>query len=146
MVQVGKTTSNNLRLAKDLRKVVPSLGCHYVRRMYSISLLKTTTYETQIGTPRSAEIPVRNNGYYDPFPYRYIGYPKVSRNPLELDTVQGFRSQTNPVAERTLRPRYLCFLREPGQPAMIMNVEEWITQYRAERNLSVCFDFQSTYR
>lgn len=35
-------------------------------------------------------------------------------------------NQTNPVAERVLRPRYLCFLREEGEPAMIMNVEEWL--------------------
>jgi hypothetical protein len=34
-------------------------------------------------------------------------------------------SQANPVAERVLRPRYLCFLREPGRPAVITKVDEW---------------------
>ncbi|KAH8712194.1 hypothetical protein GQ44DRAFT_830056 [Phaeosphaeriaceae sp. PMI808] len=94
---------------------------------------------------------VRNSGSYDVVPYKYFGYPKVARNVLEMDGSRGYAlGQTNPVAERVLRPRYLCFLRELGEPAMIINVEEWITQYKSERNLSYIFiaytaeQFQST--
>lgn len=57
---------------------------------------------------------------------------------MELDSPRG-RNDVNPVAERVLRPRYLCFLREQGKPAMIMNVDEWITQYKSERDLSFVF-------
>ncbi|KAF2471129.1 uncharacterized protein BDR25DRAFT_223590 [Lindgomyces ingoldianus] len=92
-----------------------------------------------VGTPTKAEGQVRHEGRYDPVPYKYYGYPKVARNALEMDTPRGYGSEPNPVAERVLRPRYLCFLRDEGSPAMIMNVEEWITQYKAEKNLSYVF-------
>jgi len=93
-----------------------------------------------ISAPTSAQPSPRNGGNYDPVPYKYFGYPKVARNVLEMDRPQSKGSaQTNAVAERVLRPRYLCFLRDKGEPAMIMNVEEWITQYKAERNLSYVF-------
>jgi hypothetical protein len=75
---------------------------------------------------------------------------------FEMDRPQGrTASQVNPIAERVLLPRYLCFLRDLGEPAMIMNVEEWyagaslnklllisisrITQYKTERSLSYVF-------
>ncbi|KAH7089718.1 hypothetical protein FB567DRAFT_568535 [Paraphoma chrysanthemicola] len=80
-----------------------------------------------------AEGKSRNGGGYDVVPYTWNGYAKVARNTLEMDKTRSYAvSQTNPVAERLLRPRYLCFLREAGEPAMIMNVEEWITQYKSE--------------
>jgi hypothetical protein len=83
---------------------------------------------------------VRHEGKYDPLIYRYIGYPKVSRNAFETDTPRGHHfGETNPVAERVLRPRYLCFLQATGEHAIVMNVEEWITRYRSERNLSYVF-------
>jgi hypothetical protein len=45
---------------------------------------------------------------------------------LEMDRRGGHvSSQANPVAERILRPRYLCFLREEGMHAIIMNVDDW---------------------
>ncbi|XPS68045.1 hypothetical protein M3J09_000341 [Ascochyta lentis] len=91
-----------------------------------------------ISSPSPATLPPRNGGCYDPVPYHYYGYPKVARNTMELDNPRS-RSDANPVAERILRPRYLCFLREQGEPALIMNVEEWITQYKAQRNLSYIF-------
>lgn len=48
---------------------------------------------------------------------------------MEMDRTKAYAvSQANPVAERVLRPRYLCFLREHGEPAMIMNVEEWYVE------------------
>ncbi|KAJ4369722.1 hypothetical protein N0V83_005485 [Neocucurbitaria cava] len=93
-----------------------------------------------ISSPSPAEIAPRNGGNYDPVPYQYIGYPKVARNVLEMDGSRGRAPhQPNPVAERILRPRYLCFLREQGEPAIIMDVEEWITQYKSERNLTYVF-------
>ncbi|KAH7392944.1 hypothetical protein BKA66DRAFT_567670 [Pyrenochaeta sp. MPI-SDFR-AT-0127] len=93
-----------------------------------------------ISSPSPANLPPRNGGNYDPVPYQFFGYSKVARNMLEMDSPRGNGlNQTNPVAERVLRPRYLCFLREQGEPAMIMNVEEWITQYKSERNLSYVF-------
>jgi hypothetical protein len=69
-------------------------------------------------------------------PYIYHGYPKVARNVCEMDKSRGFAvSQANPVAERVLRPRYLCFLREAGQPAMVLEVEEWcVSVLRNVRN------------
>ncbi|KAF2183969.1 hypothetical protein K469DRAFT_739696 [Zopfia rhizophila CBS 207.26] len=102
--------------------------------------LATIAITFVIGTPRSIEVPFRRGGMYDPLPYVYTGYPKVARNALEMENSRGDRlNETNPVAQRILRPRYLCFLRGNGQPAMTMNVEEWITQYKAERNLSYVF-------
>ena len=48
-------------------------------------------------------------------------------------------SDASPVTERVLRPRYLCFLQKLGEPASIMNVEEWVAQHKSERNLSYVF-------
>ncbi|OAL01785.1 hypothetical protein IQ06DRAFT_346405 [Phaeosphaeriaceae sp. SRC1lsM3a] len=88
----------------------------------------------------AAEGRPRNDGAYDVVPYYYHGYAKVARNVCEMDRTRNYAvSQANPVAQRVLRPRYLCFLREHGEPAMIMNVEEWITQYKRERDLSYVF-------
>ncbi|KAF2203025.1 hypothetical protein GQ43DRAFT_439211 [Delitschia confertaspora ATCC 74209] len=95
-----------------------------------------------VGSPwATAEGQSRNEGKYDPFPYMYYGYPKVARNMLENETLQGYRlNETHPVAERILRPRFLCFLTEEGRPANLMNVEEWINQYdKSGRNLSYLF-------
>jgi hypothetical protein len=78
----------------------------------------------------------RNGGKYDCVPYQYFGYPKAARNMFEMDRPQGrTASQVNPIAERVLLPRYLCFLRDLGEPAMIMNVEEW---YAGARSISFC--------
>ena len=95
--------------------------------MHAVSYLQSELTPKQISSPTgSAEGESRNGGGYDVVPYQYHGYPKVARNVLEMDKTRGYAvSQTNPVAERVLRPRYLCFLREQGEPAMIMNVEEW---------------------
>jgi hypothetical protein len=61
----------------------------------------------QMICPTDAEGQVRNNGYYDPFPYRFWSYPKTSRNHYEN------RPQESSVAyipDRIIRPRKLCFL------------------------------------
>jgi len=76
----------------------------------------------------------------DVVPYQYWGYPKVAKNAFEMDKTRGYGvSQANPITERVLRPRYLCFLRDPGEPAMVMNVEDWISQYKSEHSLSYIF-------
>ena len=80
----------------------------------------------QISSPSPAEIAPRNNGNYDCLAYKYFGYPKVAKNMLETSNHTGIvPSQANPVAERILLPRYLCFLRDGGKPAVITNVDEW---------------------
>lgn len=74
-----------------------------------------------------------------------------------MDRTRGYGvSQANPVAERVLRPRVLCFLRDHGDPAMVMNVDDWyvvvlrlrycmlikgnrISQYKSEDSLSYVF-------
>ncbi|KAH7125591.1 hypothetical protein B0J11DRAFT_606082 [Dendryphion nanum] len=93
-----------------------------------------------IGSPTAAEGQVRNQGMYDPFPYKYQGYTKVSRNGLELETPSASNalSTTNPIAERVLRPRYLCFL-QSQQGAELRNVEEWMSQFKDERSPSYVF-------
>lgn len=89
---------------------------------------------------------IRNGGNFDAFPYKNYGYSKVSRNYLEDASTQGRADgahQINHIARRLLRPRYLCFLKSPESPEMLgvqpMLVEEWITQYRSERNLEYLF-------
>lgn len=93
-----------------------------------------------ISSPSSAEGTARNGGGYDVVPYRYFGYPKVAKNMLEMDRPKDYAlTEANPVAERVLRPRYLCFLRDKGRPAMITNVDEWIAQNGSAHGLSYIF-------
>ncbi|KAF2453803.1 hypothetical protein BDY21DRAFT_387942 [Lineolata rhizophorae] len=96
---------------------------------------------------QSAQGQERNGGKFDSFPYRFFGYPKVARNALEDATSKRTHREIsdalNPIAKRLLRPRHLCFLRNPEvkhlQGMVPMDVEEWITQYRSERNLDYIF-------
>jgi hypothetical protein len=106
--------------------------------------------------PSNAAGEVRNAGCYDQFPYRFWGYTKYARNNRESDPRrmgQGKQNMgestqargsaednkpdnqetgTNPVAERILSPRYLCFLNEPEsrdlRGATPRNVEEWTSK------------------
>lgn len=64
--------------------------------------------------PSDVEGQVRNHGCYDPVPYRFWSYPKIARNYFENKDAQlhvkfshanDFRH-----SERSLSPRYLCFL------------------------------------
>lgn len=119
--------------------MVHYISCYYICGTCQPNFKKIQVLTNlQVSSPSSATIPPRNGGCYDPVPYRYYGYPKVARNAMELDSPRGC-NDVNPIAERVLRPRYLCFLQRQGEPALIMNVEEWITQYRSERNLSYVF-------
>jgi hypothetical protein len=100
---------------------------------------------------------VRNNGNYDKFPYRFWGYAKYWRNTREnkTRTIHGgdklllaqrreknreigisedeayeHEEGTNPVDERLLRPRYLCFLDQgpnlSRSAAVPMKVDDWL--------------------
>lgn len=119
----------------------------------SISLPYDVTDTFQVGTPFGAPTYRRDSGSYDPIPYISVGYPKVCRNLPENEASQNqMLNGTNPISERILRPRYLCFLSNPGEPAIIMNVEEyvclhsklnpmlsthrWSAQHKSESNLS----------
>ncbi|EMD59138.1 hypothetical protein GGP41_009030 [Bipolaris sorokiniana] len=92
-----------------------------------------------ISSPSPAEIADRNGGNYDSVPYKYFGYPKVAKNILETTNPNGIvPSHANPVAERILQPRYLCFLRD-GRPAKIAKVDDWIAEQGGAHNLSYVF-------
>ena len=93
--------------------------------------------------PVQASGQVRNEGKYDLFPYRYWGYPYHARNPQEGKTVmsngmngylqpnaalqpppdEAMTSALNPISERPVEPKYLCFLKEEGMETRI--VAEW---------------------
>jgi hypothetical protein len=82
--------------------------------------------------PTAVEGQVRNNGCYDPFPYRFWSYPKSARNPFENETskmkhVTG-ELQNAQIANRILRPKMLCFIdeRSPTNLRGTMDPEEWI--------------------
>lgn len=90
----------------------------------------------------------RNNGFYDPFNYRYWGYPKVARNRFENATPKPLdynpEQKANPEVEALLRPRYLCFLNEPEDKenlhgAVPMYVDDWIDQHGAESKMEYLF-------
>ena len=85
--------------------------------------------------PTDVEGQVRNNGLYDPFPYRYWSYPKSSRNPYEnsgskMKHVSGVLQNAR-IADRTIRPKVLCFIdeRTNENPRGCMDPEDWIRKY-----------------
>ncbi|KAL7777032.1 hypothetical protein CFE70_007453 [Pyrenophora teres f. teres 0-1] len=85
-------------------------------------------------------IAARNNGNYDGLPYSWWGYSKVAKNMIETDHPRDHSPrQANPIAERILRPRFLCFLREEGRPAEIMAVDRWINEYKSGQELEYIF-------
>lgn len=81
--------------------------------------------------PVSVAGEVRNGGKYDPLPYRFWGYPYHARNPQEDNPElqihlpgatqpsaapsaqhgQISRGALNPISERPIEPKYLCFLK-----------------------------------
>lgn len=144
MVQVEIVLIVPYRLSHALSKMVHRLMRYHLCSMSTIHILNILSNSTelnraiQISSPTPATSAPRNNGNYDPIPYQFWGYPKVAKNALETDRPRGTPlTLTNPIAERVLRPRYLCFLRGEGEPAMIMNVEEWY----AERSFHVALWF-----
>lgn len=87
---------------------------------------------------------IRNNGMYDSLPYKFWGYPYHARNPQEdkhglhahikalspppTDQYSEYRqtatSALNPISERPVDPKYLCFLKEK-QGMEICEVSQW---------------------
>lgn len=78
----------------------------------------------------------RNNGGYDPLPYKDLGYAKVARNvseqPLSSSSKCRTFKQPGGISKRILRPRYLCFLDQTHPDTnelyaiMTRPVEEWV--------------------
>lgn len=83
---------------------------------------------------------MRNEGKYDPFPYRYFGYSKFSRNPGEMDTPRGIHSgQTNPIQKRVLRPRYLYVQMDSTDDWNRINMDEQPENKRDEPYVFVAY-------
>ena len=94
-------------------------------RIYStfLSLANLTSLAQMFG-PTDAGGQVRNNGFYDPFSYRFWTYPKTARNVFEnrlssrnLSDIEG----------RSIRPRKLCFLDAitRDNPTGVLAEAEW---------------------
>ena len=101
--------------------------------------------------PVQAAGEVRNGGKYDQLPYKFWGYPYHARNPLEEKTQASnqshdlVRSSTtggpqhgdlsrdtlNPISERPVEPKYLCFLRET-RGTDTHEVSQWKKQNKAD--------------
>ena len=101
--------------------------------------------------PVQASGEVRNGGKYDQLPYKFWGYPYHARNPLEERTQASNQSHglirsssargpqdgnlsrgtLNPISERPVEPKYLCFLRDT-QGADTYEVSHWKEQNKAD--------------
>ena len=94
--------------------------------------------------PVQASGQIRNGGKYDQFPYTFWGYPYHARNPqegrvetsnqsnglfqpsaaLQPQLSETTQSALNPISERPVEPKYLCFLKET-QGMVIRTVSQW---------------------
>ena len=97
-----------------------------------------------ISFPGDAEGQVRNNGRYDPFPYRFHGYMKVARNMMDERRLGVHRSGSqNLIAERALRPTFLNFQERPEEKTMYgsdrIRVIDWETDGNSMRPLDFVF-------
>lgn len=90
---------------------------------------------------------VVNNGCYDPFPYRYWGYCKVTRNAVEESAKSSDSShtsmpgsQTDVESYRILEPLYLCFVgtEEYGRPR---RVADWKSDPANQHHQSKCPEY-----
>ncbi|KAH7363891.1 hypothetical protein BKA65DRAFT_489875 [Rhexocercosporidium sp. MPI-PUGE-AT-0058] len=79
--------------------------------------------------PTDAEGQIRNNGYYDPFPYRLWSYPKVARNVRENQKYGQVNSITH-LSNRITKPRMLCFLdaATDTNPNGVLHQRQWGSQ------------------
>ena len=87
----------------------------------------------QLSVPGNLSGQERNGGNYDVFPYRHYGYAKAPRNASESSSELqrgNVVAQLHPVAERVLRPRYVCIIGENG--TTIMNVRHWEREHPGE--------------
>lgn len=97
--------------------------------------------------PTVAEGQMRNNGYYDAIPHKWWGHAKAARNPCEQSNPRQLtlklNERTNPISERLLRPRYLCFLKNPEDTESHgiepMKVDQWISLHGADANMKYLF-------
>ncbi|KAJ6041305.1 uncharacterized protein N7446_010805 [Penicillium canescens] len=75
---------------------------------------------------------VRNDGNYEHFKYHYWGYAAISSNPREhppsTASLALSNQESNPISQRLLRPRYLCFLKD-GRCAQPQKVSEWEAEH-----------------
>ena len=87
---------------------------------------------------------IRNGGKYDSLPYKFWGYAYHARNPqegkieisnqslgpfqpsatLQPQRYQATKSALNPISERPVEPKYLCFLKNT-RGMEICNVSQW---------------------
>ena len=95
--------------------------------------------------PVQASGSVRNGGKYDALPYKFWGYPYHARNPqegsikmsnqsngpiqpsaaLRPQLNQATQSALNPISERPVEPKYLCFLTQKKGKVDIRTVSDW---------------------
>ena len=97
-------------------------------------------------TPAAGE--TRNGGCYDPFPYRFWGYPLNARNLRENEAAAEYHlpssekpstngavehrlQQPNPIIERPLEPKYLRFLTGRGG-ATTGTVSRWKQKHKQQ--------------
>ncbi|KAL4746681.1 hypothetical protein BDW72DRAFT_197474 [Aspergillus terricola var. indicus] len=83
----------------------------------------------------------RNNGLYEQFKYHFWGYSYIPSNPLEASTSDPAITAAdgiNGIAERPLRPRYLCFPTGDGN-VEIVSVAEWEAQHGRDAVLEYIF-------
>ena len=115
------------------------------------SLLPANPALYQMFFPVRASGEIRNGGKYDVLPYKFWKYPYYSRNPkegivgtsnqpnspfqssaaLQPRGSQATRSTLNPILERPVEPKYLCFLRKT-QGADPRKVSEWKEENETE--------------
>jgi hypothetical protein len=102
---------------------------------------------TKMFFPTDVEGRVVNNGLYEAFPYRFWGYLKSARNtyedPKPRPSEKNPGENISPVAERPLRPRYLCFLKTPESKECLgmelYPVEEWLSAKGADSPIDYLF-------
>ena len=78
--------------------------------------------------PTNVEGTVRNNGWYDPVPYRFWSYPRAARNYYENEGAQLSTGAGHLLTDRCILPRYMCFLDSKSQqpPYGRMTPQEWM--------------------
>lgn len=101
--------------------------------------------------PVQASGQIRNGGKYDALPYKFWGYPYHARNPQEgriemsnqpyglfqtsatsqLQHSQATESALNPISERPVEPKYLCFLKKT-QGMRTRQVSQWKEEHGVE--------------
>lgn len=91
--------------------------------------------------PTSINGEVRNNGDYDPVPYKFWSYPEAARNfyenhvscrgPPPMSSIHSLDPRNR---SRKILPRYLCFLdrKNDKNPCIKMTPHEWMQLHKHE--------------